>query len=74
MIHFPKGERYVSILKQAADPAAQAQLESERSRLMALVRHQLAEKALLADADEGLGKAIQHEVSMMHCQSLASDH
>ena len=40
---------------------------------MALVQHQLAEKALLADADEGLGTAIQHEVSMMHCQSLASD-
>ena len=56
VMHFPKGERYVSIVKEAADPAAQAKLESERNRLKAMIRHQLAESAMLAEADEGLGQ------------------
>ncbi len=57
VMHFPKGERYVSIVKEAADPAAQAKLESERKRLKAMIRHQLAESAMLAEADEGLGQS-----------------
>ncbi len=57
VMHFPKGERYVSIVKEAADPAAQAKLEFERKRLKAMIRHQLAESALLAEADEGLGQS-----------------
>lgn len=56
VMHFPKGERYVSIVKGAADPAAQAKLESERKRLKAMIRQQLAESAMLAEADEGLGQ------------------
>ncbi|DBA91221.1 TPA: hypothetical protein ACH3X2_004095 [Trebouxia sp. C0005] len=57
VMHFPKGERYVSIVKEAADPAAQAKLETERKRLKAMIRHQLAESAMLAQADEGLGQS-----------------
>ena len=57
VVNFPKGERYVSILKEAADAEAQAKLDAERTRLKAVMRHQLAESALLADADEGLGRA-----------------
>ena len=57
VLHFPKGERYVSILKKAAEPEAQAQLVSERTRLKTLIRHQRAETAMLAEADEGLGQA-----------------
>ena len=53
MVHFPRGEKYVSLLKQAEEPAAQAALEAERRRLRALVARQLAEAALLAEADEG---------------------
>jgi len=48
----------VSILKDAAEPAAQEQLESDRTRLKVLIRHQLAESAMLAEADEGLGQAL----------------
>ncbi len=57
VMHFPKGERYVSIVKEAADPAAQAKLESERKRLKAMIKQQLAESAMLAEADEGLGQS-----------------
>ena len=53
-MHFPKGERYVSILKAASDPEAQTLLLAERERLRKLVKHQLSEAALLADPDEGL--------------------
>ncbi|DBA99882.1 TPA: hypothetical protein ACH3X1_013769 [Trebouxia sp. C0004] len=57
VMHFPKGERYVSIVKEAADAEAQTKLESERKRLKAMIRHQLAESAMLAEADEGLGQS-----------------
>ena len=53
------------MLKEATDPAAQALLESERTRLKALIRHQLAEKAILAEADEGLGEAFDRQVSSL---------
>ena len=56
VMHFPKGERYVSILKEAAEPEAQVALLAERARLRKLVKHQLAETAMIADADEGLGQ------------------
>jgi hypothetical protein len=54
VLHFPKGEKYVSIIKDSTDPAAQATLAQERARLKTLVKQQLAESAMLADADEGL--------------------
>lgn len=53
VLHFPKGEKYVSLLKDAPESADQARLEAERARLRALVRQQLAEAALVAEADEG---------------------
>ena len=56
VMHFPKGERYVSILKEAAEPEAQVSLLAERARLRKQIRHQLAETAMIADADEGLGQ------------------
>lgn len=57
MLHFPRGEKYVALLRQAAEPAAAAALDAERARLRALVRAQLAEAALLGDADEGAALA-----------------
>ncbi len=75
VMHFPKGERYVSIVKEAADPAAQAKLESERERLKAMIRHQLAESAMLAEADEGLGQSIpmvRCKLAWHHVSSLCS--
>ena len=54
VMHFPRGEKYVSILKQADSAEAQAILDAERSRLRALVRQQLAEAAMLAEPDEGI--------------------
>ena len=57
VLHFPKGERYVSILKSADEPAAQEQLEAERTRLHTIIKRQLAESAMLAEADEGLGQS-----------------
>lgn len=53
VIHFPKGEKYVSLLKDADTPEAQTRLEEERTRLKKLVKLQLAEMALVAEADEG---------------------
>ena len=57
VLHFPKGERYVSILKAAAEPEAQAKLDAERTRLKTVIKHQRAESAMLTEADEGLGQA-----------------
>ncbi|PSC71107.1 rRNA-processing EFG1 [Micractinium conductrix] len=57
VLHFPKGEKYVAVLRDAEDPAAQAQVAAERARLRALVKRQLAEAALLGEADEGAGRA-----------------
>lgn len=57
VLHFPKGERYVSILKSADEPAAQDQLDAERTRLHEIIKRQLAESAMLAEADEGLGQS-----------------
>ena len=53
VMNFPKGEKYISLLKEAETPEAQAHLDAERIRLRALVKKQLAEEALVADADEG---------------------
>ena len=53
VVHFPKGEKYVSILRNAEEPAAQAVLVAERDRLRALVHKQQAEIAMVTEADEG---------------------
>lgn len=53
VLNFPKGEKYISILKTAEEPEAQAHLEAERARLRGLVQQQMAEAALVGDADEG---------------------
>ncbi|GIL58622.1 hypothetical protein Vafri_13636 [Volvox africanus] len=51
--HFPKGEKYVSILRDVEDPEAQKHLEAERERLRSIVRRQVAEVAAVTEADEG---------------------
>lgn len=72
VLHFPKGERYVSILKDAAEPDAQAKLDAERIRLKAVIKHQLAESAMLTEADEGLGLA-EPTVGPLCCACLCKD-
>ena len=56
VMHFPKGEKYVSLLRDApADaPEAQLHLQAERQRLMRLVKQQVAESAAVTEADEGI--------------------
>lgn len=66
VLHFPKGERYVSILKDAAEPEAQVKLDAQRARLKAVIKHQQAESAILTEADEGLGQA-ESSVSFLCC-------
>jgi len=53
VLNFPKGEKYVSIVKIAEDPKGAEALEKERSRLRAMVASQLAEIAMVTEADEG---------------------
>lgn len=72
VLHFPKGERYVSILKETAEPQAQANLDAERTRLKAVIKLQLAESAMLTEADEGLGQAASL-VSPGYCAFLVTD-
>lgn len=72
VLHFPKGERYVSILKEVAEPEAQAELDAERTRLKAVIKHQLAESAMLTEADEGLGQA-ELLVSLLRSAFLITD-
>ena len=53
VLHFPKGHKYVSILKTADTPEAQAQLEQQRAALRTLARQQAADAAALGERDEG---------------------
>ncbi|KAK9806955.1 hypothetical protein WJX72_008651 [[Myrmecia] bisecta] len=53
VLHFPKGEKYVSILKDSNNSVSQALLVSERTRLRALVHSSLADIAMVTEADEG---------------------
>ena len=57
VLNFPPGERYVSLLKDATDPASQVHLDSERARLRSLIKHRMKESALVNEVDEG--KSIQ---------------
>jgi hypothetical protein len=61
VLHFPKGEKYVSLLKQCDDGEDQERLEAERDRLRKLVQKQLAEEALVAEADEGKSLQEKHK-------------
>ena len=58
VLHFPKGEKFVSLLKNADTEEGQATLDEERLRLRQLIRQQLADEALVADADEGKAKGL----------------
>lgn len=62
VLHFPRGEKFVSLLKQAETPEAQEILEKERARLRALVQQSLADEALIGDEDEGKGKGFSLQV------------
>jgi hypothetical protein len=53
VLHFPKGEKFVSLLKDAEDAEAQAHLERERARLRALVKQQLRDDAIVNELHEG---------------------
>ena len=53
VVHFPKGEKYVSLLREAEDEEGQELLAAERERLRGKVRAALADRALVAEADEG---------------------
>lgn len=61
VLHFPKGEKYVSLLKDAEDAEAQAHLEQERDRLRALVKHQLRDDAIVNELNEGKTRASDDE-------------
>jgi len=41
--HFPAGVKYVSLLRQADTPEAQAQLEQKRAKLRTMVAQRLAQ-------------------------------
>ena len=58
-MHFPKGEKYVSLLRNASSEDAQKVLEAERQRIRAKVKQQLADIAMITQADEGLPQATQ---------------
>ena len=53
VVNFPKGEKYVSLLRNAEDPEAQKVLEAERTRLRTKVQQQMADIAMITQADEG---------------------
>lgn len=53
ILHFPKGEKYVSLLKDSEDPEAQKHLQNERNRLRLIVKQQLRDEAIINEMDEG---------------------
>ena len=50
---FPRGHKYVSIIKQADTAEGQAQLDAQRNTLRQLVKQRLADAAMLAEGNEG---------------------
>ncbi|WPT15310.1 rRNA-processing protein EFG1 [Picochlorum sp. SENEW3] len=63
VLHFPKGEKYVSLLRDADTAEAQAHLESERKRLREIVKQKLRDDAIVNEPDEGVRKEglVEHE-------------
>lgn len=55
MKEFPKDEKYVSILVDPIEAADLERIARERLCLRAKIKTKLAERAALADADEGVG-------------------
>ena len=53
VVNYPKGEKYVSLLRNTEDPEAQKALEAERKRIRAKVKQQLADIAMITQPDEG---------------------
>ena len=62
VLHFPKGEKYVSLLKEAEESEAQEHLEAERKRLRAKVKQKLLDNAIVNEPDEGQGQ--KHPIRM----------
>lgn len=57
VLHFPKEEKYISIIQTPEDPTAAAAVLAQIARLKTIVRSRLRDGALLADADEGASLA-----------------
>ena len=53
VLHFPRGERYVSIIKEPEGAEERAAVHSERARLLALIDSNIANQAIVTEADEG---------------------
>lgn len=53
ILHFPKAEKYVSLLKTPEDAAERARVEAERARLRRAVAARLRDSAAVTEADEG---------------------
>ncbi|GAX82616.1 hypothetical protein CEUSTIGMA_g10042.t1 [Chlamydomonas eustigma] len=76
VMHFPKLEKYVSLLRDADTPEAQEHLQQERQRLRLLVKQQLTEVAAVTEADEGLGTRLkqQHQVIEHPLKATSKSH
>ena len=61
ILNFPKGEKYVSLLKDSEDPEAQEHLESERKRLRLLVKQQMRDEAIVNELNEGIQSTEQSD-------------
>ena len=64
-MHFPKGEKYVSLLRNASSEDAQRVLKDERQRIRAKVKQQLADIAIITQVDEGLPQATQQPADLV---------
>ena len=67
MVNFPKGEKYVSLLRNAEDPEAQKVLEAERRRIRAKVQQHMADIAMITQADEGKPQLHQQKATPASC-------
>lgn len=53
VLHFPRDEKYVSLLKDPDDPEELVRVQGERLRLRTRIKQRLADAAALTEADEG---------------------
>lgn len=72
ILHFPKGEKYVSLLKDAEDPEAQKHLESERKRLRLVVKQHLRDEAIVNELNEGIPSAGPADASAKPVESASA--
>eukprot|EP00889_Picochlorum_renovo_P002257 jgi/Picre1/29287/NNA_004679.t1 len=73
VLHFPKGEKYVSLLRDADTAEAQAHLESERRRLREIVKQKLRDDAIVKNLMKVSGRKVWWSTRRQITEMMTND-